>query len=159
MFHQTFFPALSPSPLQLLIGIVIGAVVGIGFFNLYVRRHLRQEEQRLALLLPEGRRVHFTSSSWIFWALMVIVVGVLFFVSVLLTDFSDNGTLFTRETLELVVTCIVATLLFALVPIWLVRRSRTRLERRLGVVPPQQQTARSGPQPKETREEYGRDGK
>jgi len=84
---------------------------------------------------------------------MVIVGGVLFFVSVLLTDFSDNGTLFTRETLELVVMVIVATPLFVIVPILLHRRSHKRLQRRLGVAPPQQQTARSGPQPKETREE------
>ncbi len=63
-----------------------------------------------------------------------------------------TGTLFTREMLELVITCIVTIPLFVLVPLLFVRRSRRRLERRLGVAP-QQQAARSRPQPKEAREE------
>ncbi len=153
MLQHTFFPALSPSLLYLFIGLGIGAVVGIGFFIIYLNHSFRQMQQRLATRFPERSRVPVAASWWRVWAFLLVTGMLLLFSAALLKIFSDTGTLFTGETLELVVTCIVATLLFALVPIWLVRRSRTRLERRLGVVPPQQQTARSGPQPKETREE------
>jgi len=145
--------AIIPAPLPLLIGLEIGVVVGIGFSSLYLNHYLRQRQQRLATRLPEGRRIPVAAFWWRVWALLLVTGTLLLFGYWLHWVFSETGTLFTWETLELVITCIVAALFFSLGPILSIRRSRKRLERRLGVAPPQQQTARSRPQPKEAREE------
>ena len=152
MLHHAFFPALLPYLLPLFIGLGIGAVVGIGFFIIYLNHSFRQMQQRLATRFPERSRDPVAASWWRVWALLLVTGMLLLFSAALLKIFSDTGTLFTGETLELVITCIVTTPLFALVPLVLFRRSRRRLERRLGVAP-QQQAARSRPQPKEAREE------
>jgi hypothetical protein len=151
MLHHTF----SPSPLPLLIGIEIGIVIGMGFSTLYLNHYLRQIHQRLATLLPEGRRIPVAASSRRVQTLLRVTAPLLFFGSALpwVWFFIHTGTIFSWETLELVISCIVAALLFTLGPILSIRRSTKRLERRLGVAPPQQQTARSRPQPKEAREE------
>jgi hypothetical protein len=149
MLHHAF----SPSPLPLLMGIEIGASIGIGFSLLYLNQYLRQIQQRLATLLPEGRRISVAAFSRRAQTLLLVAATLFLFGPALLWIFTHTGTLFTWETLELVISCIVAALLFTLGPILSIRRSRKRLERRLGVAPPQQQTARSRPQPKEAREE------
>ncbi len=158
MLQHAFFPALSPSLLSLFIDLVVSAVVGIGVFTIYLNCSFRQVQQRLAMQIPEGRCIHVAASSWRVWALLMVTGALLLFSAALLRIFSDTGTLFTGETLEFVVTCIVATPMFALVPILLVNRSPKRLERRLGMAH-QQQTARPRPQPKEAREAYSSNGK
>lgn len=145
--------AIIPAPLPLLIGLEIGVGVGMGFSLLYLNHYLKQIQQRLATLLPEGRRIPVAASSRRAQTLPLVAAALLIFGPALLWIFTHTGTLFTWETLELVISCIVAALFFSLVPILSIRRSRKRLERRLGVAPPKQQTARSRPQPKEAREE------
>lgn len=82
--------------------------------------------------------------------------GLLLFILQLI-GFSFEGILISVQMVGFIVIWLLVTLLVTLALIFIARRSVKRLERRLGVAP-QQQAARSGPQPKETREEYGRDG-
>src|SRR5262249_13653013 len=140
-------------PLPLLMGIEIGTSIGMGFSLLYFNHFFRQVQQRLATLLPEGKCVPVAASSRRAQTLLLVTAPLLIFGPALFWVFTHTDTLFTWETLELVISCIVAALFFTLGPILSIKRINRRLERRLGEAPPQQQTARSRPQPKEAREE------